>query len=135
MLSIFDSENWKKRLLLISKIKVAVALIASTLVFMLVDLDVDPGKGLLVNTINTTIGLLFALGYLGARYSKRIDKGFKYFWISVLVLLPTGVIQAAKINIHQWFDRNDFSHVLLIVGIIVYYQGVKAYASFLTRNR
>lgn len=134
MLSLFDNEKWKKRLILTSKIKVIAALIATTLVFIFVDLDSDPSKGLRVTTVNTTVGLLFSLGYLGVRYARTIHKGFNYLWISVLILIPTAFFQSLKINIHQWFDRNDASHVLLIIGLLLYYACVKSYAES-TRNR
>lgn len=134
MLSLMSNDRWKNPLILASKIKVALALIATTLVFMFVDLDSDPSKGLRAATVNTSVGLLFALGYLGYRFSRKIHPGFKYFWISVLILIPTAFFQSLKINIHQWFDRNDASHVLLIIGLILYFLGVKSYAE-LSRNR
>lgn len=134
MLSIHQNPVWKKRLLTISNIKLAVALIANTLVFSLVDLDADPTKGLHVTTINTSVGLIFSLGFLGYRYSKTIAPSFKYFWWSVLLMFPTLFFQLLKINIHPWFDRNDASHILLAVGVVFYYYGVKGYDRYLTTN-
>ena len=134
MLSLFSNEKWKKILIRISQVKLVLAFTGTVAVFMFVDLDIDPGKGLRTSTANTAIGLLFALGYLGMRYAKTITPGFKYFWISVLVLLPTAFFQSMKINISQYFDRNDASHVFLILGLILYYFGIKKYANWLKRT-
>ncbi|MFM7664103.1 MAG: DUF6962 family protein [Bacteroidota bacterium] len=30
-----------------------------------------------------------------------------------------------KFNLYPWFDRNDLSHVLLIIGVSIYFVGVK----------
>jgi hypothetical protein len=132
MLSIYDNLKWRKILIRISQIKLVLALGGTIAVFAFVDLDVDPGKGLRTSTANTAIGLLFALGYLGIRYSKQFTSSFHYFWISVLILLPTAFLQSMKINISPYFDRNDASHVFLILGLILYYIGVRKYARWLS---
>lgn len=134
MLSLYDNQKWKKRLVRISQVKLVLAFTGTVAVFMFVDLDVDPGKGLRTSTANTAIGLLFALAYLGARYAKQIAPGFKYMWMSVLVVVPTAFFQSMKINISQYFDRNDASHVFLILGLILYYAGTKRYAKWLNEQ-
>jgi hypothetical protein len=54
-----------------------------------------------------------------------INENFKFFWIGVLVLVPTSLLQIFKINPHQYFDRNDLSHIILILSLILFYQGIK----------
>jgi hypothetical protein len=95
--------------------------------YLLTDLTVhdDVSKGLIVPTLHTILGLSFTLGYLGYVYQKKIDDAFKWLWWSALILLPSAVFQVLKINIHPWFDRNDVSHVLLVVSLVMYYQGIK----------
>ncbi|MFT5858275.1 MAG: hypothetical protein ACI865_000359 [Flavobacteriaceae bacterium] len=134
MLSLYDNQKWKKRLIRISQVKLVLAFAGTVAVFMIVDLDDDPGKGLRTSTINTAIGLIFALAYLGARYAKQITPGFKYFWMSVLVVVPTAFFQSMKINISQYFDRNDASHVFLILGLVLYYVGTKKYSKWLSER-
>lgn len=125
MISLLKNKSLKKQLVLGSKIKMVLVLIATTLVFMTVDLSIDPSKGLRVTTINTTVGLLFALGFLGYKFSQTMHAGFNYFWMSILVMIPTIFLQSMKINFHQWFDRNDASHILLLVTLFLYFLGVK----------
>ncbi len=133
MISIHPKENLRRILDKVSIVKLIVALIAAVCVSVFVDLEADYSKGMLVPTINSTIGLVGSLGILGATYARTI-KSFRILWISVLVLLPAAVIQAMKINIHPWFDKNSAGHLLLIVTLILYYQGIKGYAAFLRKN-
>jgi hypothetical protein len=39
-------------------------------------------------------------------------------------MLPASAIFLMKINLHQWFDKNDLSHVLMSAGIIYFYIGI-----------
>ena len=72
MLSLYDNKVWKSRLIIISKVKLAVALLAYALLFYFVDLESDISKSLTIAMINSSTGLIFALGFLGYQYSKRI---------------------------------------------------------------
>jgi hypothetical protein len=97
-------------------------------VFFFVDLTTDQSKGLFVPTLISGIGLIFSLVVLGLRYQKLYHPQFKFFWVAALILLPNAFIQSQKINIHQWFDRNDFSHVLLLLSLCLYYFTTKEVA-------
>lgn len=132
MISIHSNEQFKRIFNAIITGKLVLALIGATAVFMFVDLEADPSLGLRVPTLNTTIGLLFALGYLGLNYTKTIFSGFKYLWISIIILIPTAFLQTMKISFHQYFDRNDASHILLIIGLTMYFASIKAYQNFLS---
>jgi hypothetical protein len=59
---------------------------------------------------------------------------FKFFWLGVLILLPTAFIFLLKININKWFDKNDFSHVLFIIGITYFYLGISGVAKGLKQS-
>jgi hypothetical protein len=102
-------------------LKASLAFIALILLVSSTDLSVNPLKGLIIPIINSFIGLLFALAYLGYRYTKTISREFRFLYWSILVFLPTIPLQAFKINFHQWFDRNDVSHVLIIITLILYF--------------
>lgn len=128
MLSLYHNAKHKKLFILISKLKLALAFIGTTLMILFVDLDADPTQGMRVVTPHTTLGLIFCLGYLGFVYSKRIHKSFSYMWMSVLAMFPSVIFQAMKINFFQWFDRNDISHLLIVVGMIFYFACIRAYA-------
>jgi hypothetical protein len=100
-------------------------ILTECMVFVKVDLTTDQSKGLFVPTLVSGIGLIFSLGFLGSYYQLKLGSYFKNFWISALILLPNAFIQNQKINLHPWFDRNDFSHVLLLLSLMLYFQGIK----------
>lgn len=78
--------------------------------------------------INTFLGMLTFVGYLGFKYTEKYSVKFKFFWLSNLIMLPTAFIFILKINVHQWFDKNDMSHILIMIGITYLYLGVKKIA-------
>jgi hypothetical protein len=78
--------------------------------------------------INTIIGFIGFVGVLGYKYSEEISSKFKYFCLGVLVLMPTALIFLMKVNIHPWFNKNDFSHLIFCLGITYFYLGVNSLA-------
>jgi hypothetical protein len=126
MLSLVEKPRLKHLLSTLSKLKLALALVGVTVVLFAVDLKADYSKGMLVPSLNSTIGLVGTLGILAYQFSKKIP-GFRFFWISVLVLFPAGIIQSMNINLHPWFDKNDAAHVLLLLSLYLYFKGIKAY--------
>jgi len=78
--------------------------------------------------INTFLGMLAFVGYLGFKYTEKFSVKFKFFWLSALIMLPTVFIFILKINVHQWFDKNDMSHILIMIGVSYFYLGVKKIA-------
>ena len=75
--------------------------------------------------INTILGVILTAALLGNYYSKIIAIEFKYFVFGVIILLPTAFIFLMKVNLHQWFDKNDLSHVLMMIGFFYFNLGVK----------
>jgi hypothetical protein len=96
-------------------------------VFNTQNLSLDQSKGLTIPSIISGIGFVFSLFILGIYYQRTIHPQFKYFWMAVLTLLPNAYIQGQKLNLAPWFDRNDFSHILLGISLFLYWKGIKAY--------
>lgn len=128
MLSLY-THRLQSFLVLLSKLKLFLFLSLEVLVFTFLDLDTNPQLGLVVPSINTAIGFVFCLGFLARTLAKNIKPAFNYFFLSIFILIPGGVIQAMKIGIVPWFDRNDISHLLLLFTILIHWKGVKAYSS------
>lgn len=127
MISIHPNKERQPLFLMIAQLKLIIALVAEILVFSLNDLDSNQQLGLTVPTLSSVIGLGITLGGFGYYYSKKIHPSFNYLWLSTLILIPSAFFQGLKINFHQWFDRSDVSHLLLIVSAIFYYQTLKRY--------
>lgn len=49
------------------------------------------------------------------------------FWIGILILLPSAFIYLLNLNIHKWFNRDDFSHILMFFCIFYFYKGIQAF--------
>lgn len=130
MFSIYPKIEKRKLLKQISWIKLIVFVTLEIIVLATFDLSQTPEKGLILPTLCSTIGLFFCLGVLGIFYQKRIHPSFRFLWYSVFILIASAIPQSLKINIHQYFDRNDVSHIFLIIGLILYYQTIKKYHSF-----
>jgi hypothetical protein len=112
----------------LSKIKLLIFVVLELTIFTFLDLKENPQLGLLIPSIASAFGFLTCLGYLGWRYTHEINSSFRYFYWSVVVLIPSAVLQGMKISIAPWLDRSDLSHLLLLVVILLHWNGVRGYA-------
>jgi len=134
-ISIFTNVELRKLFVKICRIKNILAFLAATYVFIFKDLSIDPAIGLIVPTLNSIIGLGITLGILGTYYQRKIHDSFKFYWISALTLIPSAIFQGFKINLSPWFDKNDASHVFLLLAIFFYFIALKKYNSFLNSKQ
>lgn len=125
MLAVHSNVAFSNRMKILSISKLILFFMLQTWVIFKVDLISDPSRGLIIPAINTFIGLILALGLLGVSYQKKYGYSFKYFWISIIVMFPNVFVQLFKINLFQWFDRNDISHVLLLTNVFIYLKGIQ----------
>lgn len=108
----------------ISITKLILALIGALCVSLFVDLKADYSKGMHVPTINSIIGMGYCLAYLAVSFAKE-NRGYYIFLFGFLMLIPAAIVQSIKLNIHPLFDKNDFSHILIMTSLIFYYYGLK----------
>jgi len=127
MISLHPNQNTQVLFYKISKIKFLVMILLESLLLVYVDISSDPSIGFIFPAMNSTIGLGLSLGVLGFYYQKKINIAFKYLWMSTLVPLPSLLFISMKINIHPWFDRNDFSHLLLVISLLFYWKFIDVY--------
>jgi hypothetical protein len=88
--------------------------------------------------IDTIVGLLVAVGFYSFKFSKEISSNFRYILLGIIIIFPSAFIFILKINLHQWFSKNDFSHVLMVFAISFFFYGVNKLQkeqSFLFRNK
>lgn len=79
--------------------------------------------GFLPVTINTIIGVFISVSVISAANIKN-QSGFKWLIFGVVALLPSAVIFLMKINLVQWFDKGDLSHLFMTIGVYIYYIGI-----------
>tara|TARA_B100000767_G_C19764989_1_gene537081 strand:+ start:716 stop:1438 length:723 start_codon:yes stop_codon:yes gene_type:complete len=80
--------------------------------------------GFLPIAANTIVGVLVSVSIISAANLKN-QKAFKWLIFGVAVMLPSAAIFLMKINLFQWFDKGDLSHVFMTVGIGLYYVGLQ----------
>jgi len=105
-------------------IKISLTYIAVVVLIFLVEDNLKSTLPFLPIVITTIIGFIGIVGYLGFKYTEKFSAKFKFFWLGVLMVMPTAFIFILKINVHQWFDKNDFSHFLFMIAITYFYLGV-----------
>lgn len=127
-------ENEEKILRRWAIVACVLGILAESIVFLTVDLSINISRGLIIPSVFSTIGLGYALGFLGYKFVRERTKGFNWFWISVCILIPSAVVQGLKINIHPWLDRNDISHLFLLVGLICYHKGISSVSNSIKQN-
>ena len=122
------SSHWDKRKkVLFNKIsdsKLIMTYVAWALILFFGNKEKISTQPFLPIAINTILGMLTFVGFLGFKYTEKFSVKFKFFWSGVLVMLPTAFIFILKINAHQWFDKNDMSHIIMMIGITYFYLGV-----------
>lgn len=127
-------ERRQRLFMTISKVKAAITLSTLTIMMFTMDVENNLEKLLLVPSLNTTIGYFATQFFLGIKYGRTVSRSLYLLPISVLVLIPAAIFQMKKINLHPWFDRNDFGHVLIIISLFLYYFAIKGYYKD-TRNQ
>lgn len=125
MIEIYPNSALIKILKRIATAKLVLFIFLEIYVLNRYNIEANPQKGLIIPTLNSFIGLGLTLGFLSIYYQRKIADSFRFFWMSTLILLPNLIIQGLKINIHPYFDRNDFSHSLLIVSLYLYYKALQ----------
>ena len=129
--SIHPNREKGKLLLVVSKIKMFLAVSLEIAVFVFVNLTNDPQRGLWVPIINSGIGFIFCLGYLSHKYQKSITNSFRNLKIALALMVPAAIIQYLKISIYPWLDRNDIGHFLLAITFFMYWKAIKGYHNYL----
>lgn len=65
-------------------------------------------------------------GYIAYRLWKKDKIEMKFFVYGVIILFPSLFIFLMNINLHLYFNRDDFSHLLMLGCIMFFYKGVKS---------
>lgn len=130
MISIFPNKKKRTFFKKLSFYKLIVFVLLEAIVLINFDISEVPEKGLIIPSLCSALGLIISLGVLGLYYKKRIHNSFINLWFAMIVLFFSSLPQIFKINLHEYFDRNDLSHSLLIVSLILYYKTVKNHADF-----
>ncbi|MBU2915426.1 DUF6962 family protein [Reichenbachiella agariperforans] len=75
--------------------------------------------------IHTAIGLLFILGASSIHQVRMGASHYYLFLYSIGLMILTLPFRLGGIDLHLWFNRDDVSHVFMILSLILFYKGVK----------
>jgi len=98
--------------------------------FVIIQFSIALSKILMVNDfsivkLNSILGLGIIVG--GIHLYLAISSGCKgsiYMLTGILINAGTAILHALKISINKWFNYNDISHIVLIVGFYFMALGV-----------
>ena len=86
--------------------------------------DNDHTIGFLPIVINTVIGVFISVSFASS-LNLKFQRSFKWLILGVVVMLPSAIVFLMKINLFRWFDKGDLSHLLMTIGITLFYLGIK----------
>ena len=119
------NQNVIKRARRLYKMKLLLVYLVFMVVWVSVDVFAKPALLFLPIAINSILGLIIGVGVFSYQFRKKVSTSFATIFFGIAVIFPSAFIFLFKINLHQWFSKNDFSHILMIAGIIFFYVGVK----------
>lgn len=78
-------------------------------------------------SIDAIVTYLAYTGVFAYLLMKRGIPEMKLMVTGVLILLPSAFIFLLKINVHRWLNKDDLSHVLMLICIYCFYRGINAW--------
>ena len=123
MISLITNTKRKKELAFLALIKMILVYLIFAWICFTFPIQEKPKTLFLPVAFNTFLGLILSAGLLGYKFYKK-EASFKLIVMGVIVMIPSAFIFLMKINPTPWFDKNDFSHLFLTIGIIFFYLGI-----------
>ncbi|MCH2233832.1 MAG: hypothetical protein MK078_06220 [Crocinitomicaceae bacterium] len=128
MIAAHPSETWRKKVNKIALVKLIIVVATITAIILTMDVSKNNRLAFLPVAINTIVGVVLSSGVLGNYLAKRINPNYKYIVWGVIILSPSALLYLFKINLHQWFDKNDFAHILMAAAITYFFIGIRKVA-------
>jgi len=74
--------------------------------------------------VDSIVSYLFFGGVLGGILWRNMQIYMRFIVYGTLVLIPSAFIFILDINLHVFFNRDDFSHVLILISSLLFYRAV-----------
>lgn len=84
--------------------------------------------------IDTILTLLGFAGIYGVTVMKQGYPSVRFVVYGVLVLLPSAFIFLLKYDLHRWMNREDLSHILMVIAIQLFAISVLRHKESVTRT-
>ena len=82
------------------------------------------GSFLLIK-IHAGIVLIYSLIVHYLVYRRNKDKGSELVVIGILISFLPLIVHSLRITLHEWFNHKDLAHLIMIISLIIIYQGAK----------
>jgi len=79
--------------------------------------------------IDAILTYLVYAGIFGWFLLRRGIIEMRFMVLGVIVSLPSAFIFILKINPHRWLNKDDLSHLLMLVTLYCFYRGLKAWGT------
>lgn len=98
--------------------------IAMTWVLALLVFSFIKGDFLIIK-IHAAISLIYSFGVHYIAYRKRNEQGSKLIILGIGISFLSIIVHSAHFSIHAWFNYKDLAHIIMIVSLIMIYQGIR----------
>ena len=80
--------------------------------------------------VDTIASLVISCGIIGAYlvYGKKLSF-FKFMFFGLLLMLPSAFVFLFKVDIDRWLNREDLSHIIIALGLLLFIKTVRDYPS------
>lgn len=125
MVSIHPNKKIIHKLTMLSSFKLILVLSTMLLVVFYAFPESKEYYCMLIVIFNSLLGVVLSTGILGYYYYRLgMSQHYGFMVIGVLIMIPSSAVFIFDVNIHQWFDKNDLSHLILGIGIAFFYAGL-----------
>jgi hypothetical protein len=125
MLSIHPDKQFATRLARLSAAKLIIMIMLLGIILVFAAPGSKISISILLVILNSLMGVTLSAGFLGLHYYRiGLSSHFSYFFIGVLIMIPSSAVFLFEINLSRWFDKNDLSHLILAMGISFFYAGI-----------
>lgn len=125
MLSIHPDKAVANWLSILSSSKLVLMLLTLVVILVVVPPNKKISLSILLVILNSLMGVTFSAGFLGFHYYRiGLSSQYSFFFLGVLIMIPSAAVFLFEINLFRWFDRNDLSHLILAIGISFFYLGI-----------
>ena len=79
--------------------------------------------------VHTGIGIILFVGGTSLRAIVKGNNHYYFLFLGVISMLLTLPIELFNINLHPWFNHQDFSHIFMIITLFCFHKGIEQVTS------
>lgn len=100
-------------------INIALAWILGLLIFSFMKGD------FLIIKIHAALSLVYSFAVHYLAYRRRNEQGSKLIIFGIGTSFLSILVHSVRISVHEWFNYKDLAHLIMIVSLVMIYQGIR----------